>query len=407
MSDNQGLNIGVPKSSSYLTTSTLLLMAIATGLCAGANYFNQPLLNSIALSLGVSEGLAATTVTLSQVAYAVGLLFLVPLGDKLEQRGLAVGLMLIAAAGLLISGYAHNFSMLLLGTLITGLFSVAAQTLVPMAANLSDPQRSGRAVGLVMSGLLAGILLARTAAGLLSEVDGWTTVYRVTAVLMLALAATLWVILPKARNPHPKSYAATLKSLLALAITYPRLRSRAILGGLVFGSVSVLFSTMALLLSGPGYHLSDSQIGLVGLLGIGGVITANLAGRLADRGRGQVVSTFALVLLLLGWLGLYLGLGNLWLFLLPLLLLDIALPAIHISNQSVIYRLAPEAKARVNAVYMTVYFVGAASGSALGAAAWSHGGWGATCATGMVLGALAWLVLIYDQRLLKREVKGR
>ena len=160
MSENQGLNIDNSSHSSYLTTGTLLLMAIATGLCAGANYFNQPLLNSIALSLGVSEGLAATTVTLSQVAYAVGLLFLVPLGDKLEQRGLAVGLMLIAAAGLLISGYAYNFSMLLLGTLITGLFSVAAQTLVPMAANLSDPQRSGRAVGLVMSGLLAGILLA-------------------------------------------------------------------------------------------------------------------------------------------------------------------------------------------------------------------------------------------------------
>ncbi|MEH6490993.1 MFS transporter [Halopseudomonas sp.] len=387
----------------YLSTATLLLMATATGLCAGANYFNQPLLHSIAQSLSISEGLAATTVTLSQVAYALGLLLLVPLGDKFEQRGLVVGLMLLATLGLLVSGYAQNFSMLVVGTLVTGLFSVAAQILVPMAANLSDPARSGRAVGLVMSGLLAGILLARAVAGLLSEVAGWTSVYRITAVLMLLLAALLWALLPRSRTQAPASYAATLRSLASLTVAHPRLRSRALLGGLVFGSVSVLFSSMALLLSGPAYGLSDSQIGLVGLLGVSGVITASLVGHLADRGRGQQVSAIALALLLLGWLGLYLGTGNLWWFLLPLLLLDIALPAVHISNQSVIYQLAPHAKARVNAVYMTGYFIGAASGSALGALAWSLGGWSATCATGLALGALAIIALGYDQRLLQRE----
>ncbi|PAU85917.1 MFS transporter [Pseudomonas sp. WN033] len=387
----------------YLSTGVLLMMAVATGLCAGANYFNQPLLNSIALALGVSEGLAALTVTLSQVSYAVGLLFLVPLGDKLEQRGLAVSLMLIAALGLLISGYAQNFNMLLIGTLVTGFFSVATQILVPMAANLSDPARSGRAVGLVMSGLLAGILLARTAAGLLSEVDGWSTVYRLTAVLMLLLAGALWVVLPRARNAQPASYAATLGSLVQLLIAHPRLRTRAALGGLVFGSVSVLFSTMALLLSGPAHQLSDSQIGLIGLLGIAGVFTANMAGRLADRGRGQRVSAGALVLLLLGWLGLYLGAGNLYWFLLALLLLDVALPAVHISNQSVIYQLAPQARARVNAVYMTAYFAGAASGSALAALAWSHGGWAATCAVGVLFAGLAGLVLLYDQHILRER----
>lgn len=391
----------VNASDNYLSTGILLMMAAATGLCAGANYFNQPLLSSIALVLGVSDGMAALTVTLSQVAYAVGLLFLVPLGDKLEQRGLVVGLMLVAALGLIISGYAQNFSMLLVGTLITGFFSVAAQILVPMAANLSDPARSGRAVGLVMSGLLAGILLARTAAGLLSEVDGWSTVYRLTALLMLMLSGALWMVLPRARNAHPSSYANTLRSLIELLVAHPRLRSRAMLGGLVFGSVSVLFSTMALLLSGPGYGFSDSQIGLVGLLGISGVMTANFAGRLADKGWGQIVSSCALGLLLLGWIGLYFGGSNLYWFLLALLLLDVALPAVHISNQSVIYRLAPQARARVNAVYMTVYFIGAASGSALGALAWSHGGWSATCIVGALFGMVAWLVLLHDKRLVR------
>ncbi len=393
----------VNASDNYLSTGILLLMAAATGLCAGANYFNQPLLSSIALVLGVSEGMAALTVTLSQVAYAVGLLFLVPLGDKLEQRGLAVGLMLVATLGLIVSGYAQNFSMLLIGTLITGFFSVAAQILVPMAANLSDPAHRGRAVGLVMSGLLAGILLARTAAGLLSEVDGWSTVYRLTALLMLVLSGALWMVLPRARNAQPSSYANTLRSLIELLVAHPRLRSRALLGGLVFGSVSVLFSTMALLLSGPDYDFSDSQIGLVGLLGISGVMTANLAGRLADKGWGQIVSSCALGLLLLGWIGLYFGGSNLHWFLLALLLLDVALPAVHISNQSIIYQLAPQARARVNAVYMTVYFIGAASGSALGALAWSHGGWSATCIVGALFGVIAWLVLLYDKRLVRHS----
>jgi len=404
MNQSDDMNL-TGSEAGFLSTGTLLMMATATGLCAGANYFNQPLLHSIAQALEISEGVAAITVTLSQVAYAFGLLFLVPLGDKLEQRGLAVGLMLLAAAGLFISGYAQSFNLLLLGTLITGLFSVAAQTLIPMAANLSDPARSGRAVGLVMSGLLAGILLARTAAGLLSEIGGWGTVYRVTAVLMLLLSAALWITLPRYRNPAPVSYAATLRSLIDLTLAHPRLRSRALLGGLVFGSVSVLFSTMALLLSGSDYGLNDSEIGLVGLLGIGGVIAANLAGRQADRGRGQAISTAALVLLLVGWLGLYLGAGNLLWFLLPLLLLDIALPAVHISNQSVIYQLDTTARARINAVYMTGYFVGAASGSALGAVAWSHGGWAATCATGMTLAILACLVLLYDQQLVRQMSK--
>lgn len=391
------------KHDSYLSTATLLIMATATGLCAGANYFNQPLLSSMASALNISEGLAASTVTLSQVAYAFGLLFLVPLGDKLEQRGLAVGLMLLAAAGLAISGWGGSFSLLIVGTLITGVFSVAAQTLVPMAANLSDPLRSGRAVGLVMSGLLAGILLARTAAGLLSELGGWETVYQVSAVLMVLLAAILLRALPQARNPAPKSYAATLRSLLKLAAEHPRLRSRSLLGGLVFGSVSALFSTMALLLSAPPFGLSDSQIGLIGLIGVAGVITASLAGRLSDRGLGQSVSLTAIGLLLLGWAGLYLGSEHLLSFLLALLVLDVALPAVHISNQSVIYQLAPQARARVNAVYMTCYFTGASSGSALGVSAWSHAGWTGTCAVGVGFGLAALAVLAWDHQLKRAD----
>ena len=391
-----------PLASRYLSTPVLLLMATATGLCAGSNYFNPPLLHSIALSLRISDAAAALTVTLAQVAYAFGLLLLVPLGDKLERRGLAVGLMVLAGLGLFISGQAQGFGMLLVGTVMTGLFSVAAQTLVPMAATLSDPRHSGRAVGLVMSGLLTGILVARSVAGLLSGVGGWSTVYRFAAFAMFGLASALWFVLPRSRNPAPASYLQILRSLGTLVMRHPRLRSRALLGALSFGSVSVLFSTMALLLSGPGFRMSDTDIGLVGLVGVAGACMASVAGRLADRGRGQMTSTFAVVLLAVGWLFLWLGVDHLGWFLLGMLVIDIGLPGVHISNQNVIYRLEPDARSRITAVYMTSYFAGAASGSALGALAWRHGGWPMACALGAALALLAGVALWRDQRLAAR-----
>ena len=276
-------------------------MAVACGLCAGSNYFNQPLLHSIATQLQVRDASAALIVTLAQVAYAAGLLLLVPLGDLLERRRLIVTLMLLAALGLFTSGFAHSYAMLALGTLLTGLFSVAAQVLVPLAATLAAPGRSGLAVGLVMSGLLTGILAARSVAGLLSEVGGWTLVYRVAGVAMVAVALALWWVMPVSRNAasaQTQSYGQVLRSLGTLALRHPRLRSRALLGALSFASVSVLFSTMALLLAGPAHRLGDAGIGLVGLAGVAGALMASVAGRMADRGQAQVATALSVGLLL-------------------------------------------------------------------------------------------------------------
>ena len=395
-----------PPGSPGLSTPVLLLMAVACGLCAGSNYFNQPLLHSIATQLQVRDASAALIVTLAQVAYAAGLLLLVPLGDLLERRRLIVTLMLLAALGLFTSGFAHSYAMLALGTLLTGLFSVAAQVLVPLAATLAAPGRSGRAVGLVMSGLLTGILAARSVAGLLSEVGGWTLVYRVAGVAMVAVALALWWVMPRSRNAaasptqaHANGYGQVLRSMGTLALRHPRLRSRALLGGLSFASVSVLFSTMALLLAGPAHRLGDAGIGLVGLAGVAGALMANVAGRMADRGQAQVATAASVVLLLLGWVALWLGASSLVWFVVGMLVADLALQGVHISNQNVIYRLDPTARARLNAVYMTSYFTGAATGSALGSVAWLWGGWGATCALGGSIAVMNALALAHDQRL--------
>ena len=395
------------KPQAELNHATLLLMSVACGLCAGANYFNQPLLSSIGHSLGISQGAASVLVTCAQVSYALGLLFLVPLGDMLERRRLVLVLMLLAATGLLLSGAAQwlpaAFAVLIVGTLMTGLFSVAAQVLVPMASALVAPERSGRAVGLVMSGLLTGLLLSRTVAGVLSGLGGWNTVYWVGGVAMVLLAWLLARKLPVSRNGGPQlGYGAILRTMVGLFGSVPRLRSRTLLGALAFASVSVLFSTMALMLAGPEHRLSDTAIGLIGLAGVAGALMANVAGRMADQGKERLVTLGASCILVLGWLPLWLGEQSLLLFVLGMLLVDLALQGVHISNQNVVYRLAPQARSRINACYMTGYFIGASSGSAVGAMAWSHGGWTGACIAGVALAGLNLLALMYDGKLAAR-----
>lgn len=386
-----------------LDASVLLLMSIASGLCAGGNYFNQPLLHSIALDFGVSETLAALTVTVAQVAYACGLVLLVPLGDKFERRRLAVTLMLLAAIGHFISGLAINIQFLFAGIMMAGMFSVAAQILVPLAAILSDPSRSGRAVGLVMSGLLLGILAARSVAGILSSLGGWYTVYRLSSVTMVVVALLLWRKLPQSRNPAQVSYGQVLHSMGALIRHHPRLRSRALMSALAFASVSALFSTMALLLSGPAHRLSDASIGLVGLAGVAGALMANVAGRCADRGWTREAGMVCVLLLLSGWGCFWLGATSLGWFIAGMLIIDLGLQGLHITNQNIVFGLEPEARSRLNAVYMTTYFIGAASGSALGSLAWLQGGWPAICVLGIVLALLCGGLLIYDERLASKR----
>lgn len=389
-----------------LPQSTLLLMATACGLCAGANYFNQPLLHSIAIDLGISEARASLTVTMAQVSYALGLLLLVPLGDMLERRRLVLGLMLLAALGMLASGMAHSFTLLAAGTLMTGLFSVAAQVLVPMAASFAAPGASGRAVGLVMSGLLIGILASRSVAGVLSELGGWNAVYWVGALATAGVALLLRRALPLAQPAQRIGYGAVMRSLLTLAREQPRLRSRALIGGMGFATVSVLFSTMALLLAGPGYGFGDAQIGLIGLVGVAGALMANMAGRLADRGLEQRTTLAGGLLMLAGWGALWLGGTSLWWFLAGLLIVDAALQALHISNQNVIYALAPSARSRINAVYMTGYFIGASLGSAVGSTVWLHWGWTGASVAGLALSLCTLAVVAWD-RSLARQAKAR
>ena len=259
-------------------------MCLATGLCAGGNYFNQPLLDEISQSLGVSSATAATSVTVAQVAYAVGLIFLTPLGDLMERRKLTVGLIGLTAVGQAMAGFAPAFGVFMIGIAVAGLFSVAAQVLVPYAAILAPPGRGGKAVGTVMSGLLTGVLLARAVAGILADLGGWTLIYHVAAVLMVLIGIGLWRVLPPSYPENPPNYLGLFSSMARLIRKHPRLRTRAMMSGISFASMSAIFATTTLLLAGEPFNLSPSVIGVVGLTGLAGALMASVGGGMVDRG---------------------------------------------------------------------------------------------------------------------------
>jgi predicted MFS family arabinose efflux permease len=293
---------------------------------------------------------------------------------------------------MLITASSPSLGLMILGTALTGLFSVVAQLLVPLAATLATPESRGRVVGTIMSGLLLGILLARTVAGLLASLGGWRTVYWVASVLMVLMALALWRGLPKLKSETHLNYPQLLGSVFTLFASNKLLRTRALLGCLSFANFSVLWTSMAFLLAAPPFHFSDAMIGLFGLVGAAGALGARQAGGLADRGKGHLTTTGGLVLLLLSWVATWFGHSSVFALIIGIIVLDLTVQAVHITNQTIIYRVNPEARNRLTAGYMTSYFIGGAAGSLISATAWQHAGWAGVCAAGAILALLNVLV---------------
>ncbi|RTY53812.1 MFS transporter [Pantoea sp. YU22] len=375
-----------------LTPALVVLMSIATGLSVASNYYVQPLLNTVASNFGLSVSMAGFIVTTAQLGYACGLLLLVPLGDMLERRALIVGMSLLAAGGMVITATSSSFSLLLLGTVLTGLFSVVAQILVPLAATLAPPEKRGKIVGTVMSGLLLGILLARTVAGALAQLGGWRTVYWTASVLMALMALALWRFLPQVKPSVSLNYPQLLKSIFQLYKANRVIRTRALTGCLSFANFSVLWTSMAFLLASPPYSYSEGEIGLLGLVGAAGALAARQAGSLADKGKARLTTTLGLLIMLASWGMTALGAHSLVALIVGILLLDLAVQGVHITNQSVIYSRMPEARNRLTSGYMTSYFIGGAFGSLLSANAFHAAGWYGVCAAGVIMTLLNLLI---------------
>ncbi len=380
------------KTTQGLSPALILLMSVATGLAVASNDYAQPLLDTIARAFDLSASSAGFIVTAAQLGYAAGLLFLVPLGDMFERRMLIVSMTLLAAGGMLITASSQSLTMMIIGTALTGLFSVVAQILVPLAATLASPEKRGKVVGTIMSGLLLGILLARTVAGLLASLGGWRTVYWVASVLMLIMALALWRGLPKVKQENHLNYPQLLASVFSLFTRDKLLRTRAILGCLTFANFSILWTSMAFLLAAPPFNYSEGVIGLFGLAGAAGALGARPAGGLADKGKSHMTTSAGLVLLLLSWAAIWYGHVSVLALIVGILVLDLTVQGAHITNQTVIYRVKPDARNRLTAGYMTSYFIGGAAGSLISASAWQHAGWTGVCAIGAIVAAINLLV---------------
>ncbi|BFT72369.1 MFS transporter [Paenibacillus sp. P36] len=385
---------------SLMSHKMALLFAISCGLTVANIYYAQPLLDTISNEFAITHSSVGIVVTITQVCYAVGLLLLVPLGDLLNRRWLIAGQMLVSVLALIVVGTAPISMVLFIGIAAIGLLAVVTQTLVAFAATLAAPAERGRTVGVVTSGIVIGILLARTFAGTLTDLAGWRSVYLVSALLTLIMAGVLFRVLPHdERKRESLSYMQLLRSLLMLFAQQRILRIRAVLCLLIFTVFSILWTSLVLPLSTPPFSLSHTAIGAFGLAGVAGALAAARAGHLADRGLGQKTTGVALILLLISWLPISYTQHSLLALIIGIVLLDLSVQAVHVTNQSMILPLVPEARSRLTAGYMIFYSIGSAIGSIASTSIYAYAGWNGVCLLGAIVSASALLFWALTRRL--------
>jgi predicted MFS family arabinose efflux permease len=378
----------------------VLLLAVASGLIVASLYYSQTLVGPISAATGLSTEAAGLIVTLTQVGYTLGLLFVVPLGDLLENRRLIVTALLFTAVALMVAAFATTAWVFLAAALAIGLGSVAAQILVPFAAHLSREATRGQTVGKVVSGLLLGIMLARPAASLIADHSSWHVVFGGAAVVILALAAILRAKLPQRVPSAPLPYAKLIGSLWTLFAATPVLRRRAAYHAGLFGSFSLFWTVTPLMLAGPQFHLSQTGIAIFALVGMAGAVASPIAGRLADAGHTLPATAAALLLGVLGFALPMIAPGSrnvaLALLVLASIVLDMGVAGNLVLGQRAIFTLGAEVRSRLNGIYFALFFAGGALGSALGAWVYAAHGWHAALLTGMAFPALALLYWVTE-----------
>lgn len=376
-----------------LSRSLTLLFSVTCAFAVANVYFVQPLLDAIAESLHVAPGLAGVVVTATQVGYAVGLVFIVALGDLLDRKRLMLSQTLLSAVALAVAGGAGQWPVLLGAMVMVGMMAVLVQVIVAYTAALASPQQRGQAVGAVTSGVVLGILLARLVSGIIADLAGWRAVFFVAAGLMVTLAVVLAKTVPSTSTPRSgMSYPRLIGSLFKLFVTERTLRTRGVLALLIFAAFSVLWTAMVLPLSAPPLSLSHTQIGLFGLAGMAGALAASKAGRWADRGWGQRTTGIALALLTLSWLPTAFAQTSLLALIVGVIALDFAVQAVHVTNQSLIFAARPDAQSRLVGAYMCFYSIGSALGAGAATQVYAQWGWVAVCLLGASISAtaLAW-----------------
>ncbi len=377
----------------------VLILAIACAISVGNLYYIQPMLADMGRSFAVSVDQIGFIATLGQLGYAAGMLLIVPLGDSYNQRTLIVITLVVVIFALVAMALAPTLALLALASFLVGVTTVVPQLIVPFAASLAPAKSRGQVVGTVMSGLLIGILLARTVSGFVSAHLGWRAMYLIAAILMAVLAVLMRFLLPS--DPAPKSrmsYPQLLRSLWGLLRTEPVLRETSVFGAMVFGAFSAFWVILSFRLETPPYHLGSEVAGLFGLVGVVGALAASVVGKLTDRMEARTITGLAMIITLLSFVVMWLTGQWLWGLAIGVILLDLGTQSNQISNQSRIYSLRPEVRNRLNTLYMTSYFLGGSLGSAVGTYGWSGGGWAGFCVGASLLVLIALGLYVFNNR---------
>lgn len=371
-------------SRPLFSRSFILMMAITCGVCAGSNYYNQPLIYAMAKSLHVTVEQSAVTIVISQFAYALGLIVLIPLGDKYSKRKIIISLMVISGLAQICISFSQQLWSLYVFTFIATTFSIASQVLIPFISSIVESEKMSEIIGTLMSGLFLGILLARSYAGIVTTFADWHLVYLSSGILLILLAVVMYFKLPIPTAPNQNLKLIQIyKSMFSIAMHSPQLIRRGCVGAMAFASMILALSTMAFVLANPPYLFSELYIGLFGFVGAAGVFATKWAGKQIDQAKEKFVAVLGCALLIIQWLLLYFAQKSLLVYVIGLLCGYSAISVLHVLNQSLILRSANETRSRQHSIYMFMYFMGAAIGSMAGLYAWYHWGWTGCCIVGL------------------------
>ncbi|MEC5165396.1 putative MFS family arabinose efflux permease [Flavobacterium sp. PL11] len=381
-----------------LSNQVLYLLSISAGLVVANLYYNQPLLHQIAVSYKVSDAEVSNVALFTQLGYALGLLFIIPLGDKVSNKKILQWDFLVMVISLIAAGLANSLFILIISSFFVGFTSAIPQLFVPMAAQLSDDKNRGRAIGIVMSGLLIGILGSRVISGFVGEQFGWRVMFYAAAVMMVLLFVILKFKLPSIKPVFEGSYVSLMKSLYHYFSTDSSLRLATLRGGLAFAGLSAFWTTLVFLME-DSFGYGSTIAGAFGILGIVGALGATVVGKMGEKISNHSIIVFGTLLLIVSWIIIVFSGHSIIGLMAGVLLVDLGMQSLHITNQKIIFSNTPEARNRVNTIYMVGFFIGGAFGTVAGALAWGNYKWIGVGTLGIVLSVSILIVhLVFRKR---------